>query len=125
MDDIVRKEMRPAEPVLQYSAPLERDDEPQADWSDWNRWADGRIEAKLEPFCDELVETIGTLNAERAEEARQLRKEIGELREEIRELRAGGAAVRRALVGVQRQQTAGLRPRPIPVVRKTIRGKRA
>jgi hypothetical protein len=82
------------EPKVHYSEPViteNKDVDRPADWSAWDKWVDGRIQAALENFADMLGEEVGLAEKRANEKIRNLeltvvglRAEIGRLREPTR-----------------------------------------
>ena len=69
---------------------LQRPSTRQPTWDDWNRWADDRIDRKLQSFASVLGDEVGLQDA-------ALAKRIDQLQEQVNRLRAD-LAVQRALV---------------------------
>jgi hypothetical protein len=89
------------------------------DWDGWNAWADGRINAALEPFREAVGEVLGETRADlRREFRKELQGATAKLGVEMRELNAGLRAelarfeteLARRLTGLERE-TSGFRLR--------------
>jgi hypothetical protein len=64
--------------------------ESRSDWDSWNAWADGRINAALEPFTEAVGEALGEIRAGlRVEFRKGLEAATGKLGVELREVIAG------------------------------------